>query len=159
MKPSGRKLPDRSHSVRYGMTSSRCPRRRARCSTGRRRLISNGKAGPTYSMPMRGPRVSWKRPGSSRKHYHPCRPARYCPGEAYRPFPGGGAGSCRRTEASRPCHLRTRAADLFNAFYHYEPVLKSEGITRQSRLTLVKAAKNTLKDSLETLGIDALSTM
>ncbi|HTY15702.1 MAG TPA: arginine--tRNA ligase [Methanoregulaceae archaeon] len=50
-------------------------------------------------------------------------------------------------------------ADLFNAFYHYEPVLKSEGITRESRLTLVKAAKNTLKDSLETLGIDALSTM
>jgi arginyl-tRNA synthetase len=50
-------------------------------------------------------------------------------------------------------------ADLFNTFYHYEPVLKSEGITRQSRLTLVKAAKNTLKDSLETLGIDALSTM
>ena len=50
-------------------------------------------------------------------------------------------------------------ADLFNAFYHYEPVLKSEGITRESRLTLVKAAKNTLMDSLETLGIDALSTM
>jgi arginyl-tRNA synthetase len=50
-------------------------------------------------------------------------------------------------------------ADLFNAFYHYEPVLKSEGITRQSRLTLVKAARNTLKESLEALGIDAISTM
>ncbi|HVP94250.1 MAG TPA: arginine--tRNA ligase [Methanoregulaceae archaeon] len=50
-------------------------------------------------------------------------------------------------------------ADLFNAFYHYEPVLKSEGITRQSRLTLVRAAKNTLKESLETLGIDALCSM
>jgi arginyl-tRNA synthetase len=50
-------------------------------------------------------------------------------------------------------------ADLFNAFYHYEPVLKSEGNTRQSRLTLVKAAKNTLKESLESLGIDAIRTM
>jgi len=50
-------------------------------------------------------------------------------------------------------------ADLFNAFYHYEPVLKSEGTTRQSRLTLVRAAKNTLKESLESLGIDAISTM
>jgi arginyl-tRNA synthetase len=50
-------------------------------------------------------------------------------------------------------------ADLFNTFYHYEPVLKSEGTTRKSRLTLVKAAKNTLKESLESLGIDAISTM
>ncbi len=50
-------------------------------------------------------------------------------------------------------------ADLFNAFYHFEPVIKSEGITRQSRLTLVKAVKNTLKESLETLGINAIRTM
>ncbi len=50
-------------------------------------------------------------------------------------------------------------ADLFNAFYHFEPVLKSEGITRRSRLTLVKAAQNTLAEALQTLGIDALSTM
>jgi arginyl-tRNA synthetase len=50
-------------------------------------------------------------------------------------------------------------ADLFNAFYHFEPVLKSEGTTRQSRLTLVNATRNTLKEALETLGIDALRTM
>ena len=50
-------------------------------------------------------------------------------------------------------------ADLFNAFYHFEPVLKSEGITRASRLTLVKATQNTLQEALETLGIDALRTM
>ena len=50
-------------------------------------------------------------------------------------------------------------ADLFNAFYHYEPVLKSEGVTRASRLTLVKATQNTLQEALETLGIDALRTM
>jgi arginyl-tRNA synthetase len=50
-------------------------------------------------------------------------------------------------------------ADTFNSFYHYEPVLKSEGEIRNRRLTLVKAAQNTLKESLETLGIDAIHTM
>jgi arginyl-tRNA synthetase len=50
-------------------------------------------------------------------------------------------------------------ADIFNTFYHFEPVLKSEGKTRDRRLTLVKAVKNTLKESLETLGIDAIQTM
>jgi len=50
-------------------------------------------------------------------------------------------------------------ADLFNTFYHFDPVLKSEGETRNSRLTLVKAVQNTLKESLETLGIDALRSM
>ena len=50
-------------------------------------------------------------------------------------------------------------ADTFNSFYHYEPVLKSEGKVRDRRLTLVKAVQNTLKESLETLGIDAIRTM
>ncbi|MBN1194315.1 MAG: arginine--tRNA ligase [Methanomicrobiaceae archaeon] len=50
-------------------------------------------------------------------------------------------------------------ADLFNTFYRYDPVLKSEGETRNSRLTLVRAAQNTLKEALETLGIDALGSM
>ena len=50
-------------------------------------------------------------------------------------------------------------ADTFNSFYHFEPVLKSEGKTRDSRLTLVRAAQNTLKEALETLGIDAIRTM
>ncbi|NLM30376.1 MAG: arginine--tRNA ligase, partial [Methanomicrobiales archaeon] len=62
----------------------------------------------------------------------------------------------------RPHHLATFArelADLFNAFYHYDPVLKSEGETRSSRLALVDAVRNTLKESLETLGIDALRSM
>ncbi|WP_298668353.1 arginine--tRNA ligase [uncultured Methanofollis sp.] len=62
----------------------------------------------------------------------------------------------------RPHLLATYARDLadqFNSFYRYVPVLKSEGETRASRLTLVKAAQNTLKESLETLGIDAISTM
>jgi len=50
-------------------------------------------------------------------------------------------------------------ADLFNAFYHYDPVLKSEGETRNSRLALVDAVRNTLQESLGTLGIDALRSM
>ena len=50
-------------------------------------------------------------------------------------------------------------ADTFNTFYHFEPVLKSEGKIRDRRLTLVKAVQNTLKESLETLGIDAIHTM
>jgi arginyl-tRNA synthetase len=50
-------------------------------------------------------------------------------------------------------------ADTFNTFYHFEPVLKSEGKVRERRLTLVKSVQNTLKETLETLGIDAISTM
>jgi len=50
-------------------------------------------------------------------------------------------------------------ADTFNTFYHYEQVLKSEGKIRDRRLTLVRAVQNTLKEALETLGIDAISTM
>jgi len=50
-------------------------------------------------------------------------------------------------------------ADLFNSFYHFEPVLRSEGVTRKSRLTLVKATQNTLGEALESLGIDATRTM
>ncbi len=65
-------------------------------------------------------------------------------------------------EELRPHLLASYArelADLFNAFYHYDPVLKSEGETRNSRLALVDAVRNTLKESLETLGIDALRSM
>jgi arginyl-tRNA synthetase len=65
-------------------------------------------------------------------------------------------------EELRPHLLASYArelADLFNAFYHYDPVLKSEGETRSSRLTLVEAVRNTLQESLATLGIDALRSM
>ena len=50
-------------------------------------------------------------------------------------------------------------ADTFNTFYHFEPVLKSEGRVRDRRLTLVKAVQNTLCESLGTLGIDAIRIM
>ena len=65
-------------------------------------------------------------------------------------------------EERKPHMLATYArelADLFNQFYRYEPVLKSEGAVRDSRLTLVGAAQNTLRETLETLGIDALRSM
>jgi arginyl-tRNA synthetase len=50
-------------------------------------------------------------------------------------------------------------ADLFNTFYHFVPVLKSEGHLRDSRLTLVLATRNTLAEALGALGIDPLTTM
>ncbi|HWQ65268.1 MAG TPA: arginine--tRNA ligase [Methanospirillum sp.] len=50
-------------------------------------------------------------------------------------------------------------ADLFSSFYHAEPVLKAQGDVRNRRLTLVDATRNTLKEALETLGIDALRAM
>jgi len=50
-------------------------------------------------------------------------------------------------------------ADLFNTFYRFVPVLKAEGQSRDARLCLVRATKNTLKEALETLGIDALESM
>ena len=50
-------------------------------------------------------------------------------------------------------------ADLFNSFYRYNPVIKAEGEVRDSRLTIVKAARNTLCEALTTLGIDAIKSM
>jgi arginyl-tRNA synthetase len=62
----------------------------------------------------------------------------------------------------RPHLLATYArelADEFNSFYHFEPVIQSEGKVRNRRLTMVKAVQNTLREALETLGIDAIRTM
>jgi arginyl-tRNA synthetase len=62
----------------------------------------------------------------------------------------------------RPHLLATYArelADEFNSFYHFEPVIQSEGKVRDRRLTMVKAVQNTLQEALETLGIDAIRTM
>lgn len=50
-------------------------------------------------------------------------------------------------------------ADIFNSFYHAEPVLRAEDAIRNRRLTLVDATRNTLKEALETLGIDAIRAM
>ncbi len=72
------------------------------------------------------------------------------------------AAVAQAVEELRPHLIATYArelADLFNTFYHFEPVLRAEGETRDARLTLVRAAQNTLKEALETLGIDALRSM
>lgn len=50
-------------------------------------------------------------------------------------------------------------ADLFNIFYRFVPVLKAEGKSRDARLCLVDATRNTLREALQTLGIDALESM
>jgi arginyl-tRNA synthetase len=50
-------------------------------------------------------------------------------------------------------------ADLFNSFYRFSPVLKSDGRIRDARLTLVDASRNTLAAALDVLGIEALESM
>ncbi len=49
-------------------------------------------------------------------------------------------------------------ADQFNRFYHAVPVLKSE-VERSSRLALVAAARQTLGNALDLLGVDRLERM
>jgi arginyl-tRNA synthetase len=66
--------------------------------------------------------------------------------------------------AARSGHVQSLAgyahdlADQFNRFYHAVPVLKS-GEERESRLALVAAARQTLGNALELLGISRLESM
>ncbi|HJK01651.1 MAG TPA: arginine--tRNA ligase [Methanocorpusculum sp.] len=65
-------------------------------------------------------------------------------------------------EELRPHLLATYVRDLadsFNSFYRFVPVLKAEGSSREARLTLVNASRNTLAAALDVLGIDALESM
>jgi len=50
-------------------------------------------------------------------------------------------------------------AETFSIFYHSCPVIQSKGDTKNFRLTLVKAFKITLKNSLNLLGIDTPEVM
>jgi arginyl-tRNA synthetase len=62
----------------------------------------------------------------------------------------------------KPHQLATYARELaesFNLFYRYSPVLDAEPRLRQARLALARAARNALRTTLDTLGIDALETM
>jgi arginyl-tRNA synthetase len=62
----------------------------------------------------------------------------------------------------KPHHLATYArelAEIFNLFYRYSPVLEAEEELRSARLSLVKASRNALRATLETLGIPALESM
>jgi len=62
----------------------------------------------------------------------------------------------------KPHHLATYARELaetFNLFYRYSPVLDAPEELKAARMALVRAARNALRSTLETLGIPALETM
>lgn len=68
----------------------------------------------------------------------------------------------RAARELKPHQLATYARELaesFNLFYRYSPVLDAEPKLRQARMALARAAKNALRTTLETLGIQALETM
>jgi arginyl-tRNA synthetase len=68
----------------------------------------------------------------------------------------------RAAKELKPHHLATYARELaesFNLFYRFSPVLDAAPALQASRLALVNAAKNALREALETLGIQALETM
>jgi arginyl-tRNA synthetase len=50
-------------------------------------------------------------------------------------------------------------ATLFNQFYQFVPVLKAEQKEKKARLALVEAARWSLRNSLESLGIDVPEEM
>ncbi|MDH3365066.1 MAG: arginine--tRNA ligase [Thermoplasmata archaeon] len=69
-------------------------------------------------------------------------------------------GECAETR--RPHALAAFTQDLaaqFNQFYRYVPVLKAEGDVIEARLALVEAARWTLRNALDCLGIDAPEEM
>jgi arginyl-tRNA synthetase len=68
----------------------------------------------------------------------------------------------RAARELKPHQLATYARELaesFNLFYRYSPVLDAQPHLRRARMTLARAAKNALRATLETLGIQALETM
>ena len=85
--------------------------------------------------------TSWPWPARSRSSPWSCR----------RRSRSSGPTSSRRTRASS----RTSSTPSTTS----SPCSGPRGATRDARLTLVRAAQNTLKETLETLGIDALASM
>jgi arginyl-tRNA synthetase len=68
----------------------------------------------------------------------------------------------RAARELKPHHLATYArelAEVFNLFYRFSPVLDAPEDLKAARLALVKAARNALRVSLDTLGIMALESM
>ena len=68
----------------------------------------------------------------------------------------------RAARELKPHQLATYARELaecFNLFYRFSPVLDASTDLKASRLALVNASKNALRETLETLGIKALETM
>jgi arginyl-tRNA synthetase len=69
-------------------------------------------------------------------------------------------GEC--AESRRPHALAAFAQDLaaqFNQFYRYVPVLKAEEDVVEARLALVEAARWTLRNALDCLGVEAPEEM
>lgn len=68
----------------------------------------------------------------------------------------------RAARELKPHQLATYARELaesFNLFYRFSPVLDAPQELKASRLALVNASRNALRETLETLGIPALETM
>jgi arginyl-tRNA synthetase len=57
------------------------------------------------------------------------------------------------------CNYLFELAGYFTSFYENCPVLKSEGVTRDSRLILCDLTARVLKQGLNTLGIETLEQM
>ena len=149
----------RSRSPRSGTTSSGSRPRRRPSSTGRPRSTSSGSPGRTSSTPTPGPARSSRRPATGARRTPATR-------STSRPSPGRSRSSRsswpRRSRSSGPTSSRrTRASSRTSSTPSTtsSPCSGPRGATRDSRLTLVKAAQNTLKETLETLGIDALASM
>jgi arginyl-tRNA synthetase len=68
----------------------------------------------------------------------------------------------RAARELKPHQLATYARELaesFNLFYRFSPVLDASTDLKASRLALVNASRNALRETLETLGIKGLETM
>ncbi len=68
----------------------------------------------------------------------------------------------RAAQELKPHHLATYARELaecFNLFYRYSPVLDASEELKAARMALVRASRNALRITLDTLGIAALETM
>jgi arginyl-tRNA synthetase len=104
------------------------------------------------------------------------RAGREAPPYPYRPEALGGATERallrsvsrlpgRIAYVARSAHVHTLAgyahelAEEFNRFYQEVPVLRAEGDTRDSRLALVAAARQTLRNALDLLGVAPLDRM
>jgi arginyl-tRNA synthetase len=57
------------------------------------------------------------------------------------------------------CNYLYELAGKFTSFYEHCPVLKSEGVTRESRLVLCDLTAKVLKEGLNALGIETLEQM
>ena len=122
---SGGPSPARSRSPRSGTTSSGSRPRRRPSSTGTTRSTSSGSPGRTSSTPTPGPAPSSRRPatGARRTRYDSVHEQALA--RQIAKFP---VVVAQTIEELRPHLLATYArelADLFNTFYHFEPVLRA----------------------------------